>query len=283
MRLLVVVLALALAGGCASGGDDAGEAGGDAARGAIAGDAAGGETAETADVRSTAQLVDASRSVIRTAELEVRAEDVPDVSERALGVVEAAGGFLAGQRSELSGEPRAVLTFRVPPEPFLDVLTDLAELGDLTSRRVGSDDVTGQVVDLEGRLAGTRASVERLRALLADAADVPQVVAVEGELARREAELESLTGQLRALRESVDLATVTLTLTPPSAAPADDGDPTFADGLRTGGRVLAATARASATAIGFSLPFLAIAAVVALPGRWAWRRWARPRRPAPAA
>jgi hypothetical protein len=291
--LLAVVLTLVLAGGCASGNEDSG--GGDAAT-AVQGSAdegagGGGEAADAegalrpaAAARSAAQLVDSSRSVIRTAELEVRADDVPEASERALVVVEAAGGFLAGQRSDLSGDARAVLTFKVPPAAFLEVLTDLAELGDLTSRRVGSDDVTGQVVDLEGRLAGTTASVERLRALLADAADVPQVVAVEGELARREAELESLTGQLRSLRESVDLATVTLTLTPPSSSPADDdGDPTFADGLRTGGRVLAAVARASATALGFSLPFLAIAAVVALPARWAWRRWGRPQRPAPAA
>jgi hypothetical protein len=289
-QLLVVLMALALSGSCGSSGR--GDSGGDAAvQGSTAEDAGRGGGSEeaagalrpAAAARSSAQLVDASRSVIRTAELEVSADDVPDASDRALVVVEAAGGFLAGQRSDLSGEARAVLTFKVPPEAFLDVLADLAELGDLTSRRVGSDDVTGQVVDLEGRLAGTTASVERLRALLADAADVPQVVAVEGELARREAELESLTGQLRSLRESVDLATVTLTLTPPSAAPADDGDPTFADGLRTGGRVLAATARASATAVGFSLPFLAVAAVVALPARWAWRRWARPQHPAPAA
>jgi len=203
-----------------------------------------------------------------------------------VAVVEAAGGFLSGQRSDLSGDASAVLTFKVPPDAFLDALGDLADLGDLVERRVGSDDVTEQVVDLEGRLAATTASVDRLRALLADAADVPQVVAVEGELARREGELESLTGQLRSLRESVDLATVTLTLTPPPGSPGRpdrDHDPTFADGLRTGGRALATVARAGATALGFALPFLAVAAVVALPARWGWRRWSRLRPAARAA
>jgi hypothetical protein len=243
--------------------------------------------AERAVIRTAAQLADAERAVIRTAELEVRVDDVPGASERALVVVEAAGGFLSGQRSDLSGDARAVLTFKVPPDAFLDVLTDLAGLGDLVQRRVGSDDVTEQVVDLEGRLAATTASVDRLRALLADAADVPQVVAVEGELARREGELESLTGQLRSLRASVDLATVTVTLTPVpgSAGRPDepDDDPTFADGLRTAGRALVAAARVGATVVGFALPFLALAAVVLLPGRWAWRRWGRSRRTLPAA
>ncbi len=300
-RLVVLgVTVLVLVAGCSSADrNDAGSASSDAA---VAGDDGGGggagsEVAQAADaegtlepgavVRSAAQLADAERAVIRTAELDVRVDDVPGASERALAVVEAAGGFLAGQRSDLSGDARAVLTFKVPPDAFLDVLADVAGLGDLVQRRVGSDDVTEQVVDLEGRLAATTASVDRLRALLADAADVPQVVAVEGELARREGELESLTGQLRTLRASVDLATVTVTLTPVpgSAGQPDvpDDDPTFADGLRTGGRALATAARAGATALGFALPFLAVAAVVALPGRWAWRRWGRPRRTLPAA
>jgi hypothetical protein len=299
-RLVVIgVLVVVLAAGCAQGrNDDASEASGGAVAGVAddAGGAGGGEgevaSAEPAGaldpgavVRSSAQLAGAERSVIRTAELRVEVDDVPGASERALVVVEAAGGFLSGQRSDLSGDANAVLTFKVPPDAFLDALGDLAGLGDLVERRVGSDDVTEQVVDLEGRLAATTASVDRLRALLADAADVPQVVAVEGELARREGELESLTGQLRSLRESVDLATVTLTLTPPPGSPGrphDDDDPTFVDGLRTGGRALATAARAGATALGFALPFLAVAAVVALPARWAWRRWSRPRPAAPA-
>ena len=288
------VVALVLVGGCADGDrsdDDAAAAGGTAetVQGGGGGSAAAPEPAGALEpgavVRSAAQLAEAERQVIRTAELEVRVEDVPGASERALAMVEAAGGFLSGQRSDLSGDARAVLTFKVPPDAFLDVLGDLAGLGDLTSRRVGSDDVTEQVVDLEGRRAATAASVDRLRALLADAADVPQVVAVEGELARREGELESLTGQLRSLRASVDFATVTVTLTPPPGSPGrpdDDGPPTFADGLRTGLGALAAGARATATLAGFALPFAAIAAVAALPARWAWRRWSRPRGPVPA-
>lgn len=299
---MLVVVALVLVAGCSSAdredagsassgaataADDGGGAGGGEVAPAAGADPAGGALEPGAVVRSAAQLADAERAVIRTAELEVRVDDVPGASERALVVVEAAGGFLSGQRSDLSGDARAVLTFKVPPDAFLDVLTDLGGLGDLVQRRVGSDDVTEQVVDVEGRLAATTASVDRLRALLADAADVPQIVAVEGELARREGELESLTGQLRSLRASVDLATVTVTLTPVpgSAGRPDepDDDPTFADGLRTGGRALVAAARVGATVVGFALPFLALAAVVALPGRWAWRRWGRSRRTLPAA
>ena len=79
--------------------------------------------------------------------------------------------------------------------------------------------------------------------------------------------------------------TVTLTPPPGSAGRQDEGHHrlTFAAGLRTGLRALAAGARGTATVLGFALPFLAVAAVVALPARWAWRRWSRLRRPAAAA
>jgi hypothetical protein len=295
-RILALVVVAMLAGGCAADHADSG-GGGDAGSSDAASSGGGGATtaAPAADagalepgavVRSATQLAGAQRSVIRTAELEVRAGDVPRASERALSRVEAAGGFLAAQRSDLDGDARAVLTFKVPPDAFLTVLSDLADLGHLVTRQVGSDDVTEQVVDLEGRLAATTASVDRLRALLADAADVPQVVAVEGELSRREGELESLTGQLRSLRASVDLATVTLTLVPPPGAagqPTDDGPAGFLGGLRTGASAFVAVAAGLATAVGFALPFLALVLVLALPGRWAWRRWDRSRRPVPAA
>lgn len=220
-RVLAVALLVGLV--ACSAGDDSGEE-----AGAGAGDVAGGREAEASVVvASAAQLPGAERSVIRTATLRVATDEVERTADEALGVVEAAGGFLASSTTDLAGDTSATLVYRVPPAAFGDVLAALGELGELERRDVGSQDVTEQVVDLEGRLAATRASVERLRGLIADAADVPQIVAVEGELARREAELESLTGQLRALRSQVDLATVTLELREPSDVAVSDDIPGF--------------------------------------------------------
>lgn len=253
------------------------------------GDAADADLASGPVASSAAQLQGAAagRSVISTASLEVRTADVAEASDEAAGVVEALGGFLSSGRSDLSGDTRAILTFKVPPEAFPRTLQALADLGELVSREVGTDDVTAEVVDLEGRLAAVTASVERLRSLLTEADDVPQVVAVEGELARREGELESLAGQLRSLEAQVDLATVTLTLDEPPRRPAEaepsDDIPGFLAGLRTGGVVFVNGALALATAVGFLLPFLALAAIAYLPVRWASRRTrTRPASPAPA-
>lgn len=225
-------------------------------------------------IDSSAQLVGAGRSVIRTAEVALQADDVVEAARAAVGVAERAGGFLADEQSSLEGDPSARLVLKVLPERFGDALDELSALGQVTEKHVGSDDVTEVVVDLEGRLGAARASVERLRELLGQAADVPQVVAVESELARREGEVESLAGQLRSLESQVDLATITLQLSvPPAAAtPSVSEDiPGFLSGLRTGGVAFVNVLGGAATVVGFALPFVALALVVGIPALW-WRR-----------
>ena len=235
----------------------------------------------TLAIDSSAQLVGAGRSVIRTAELEVQAVDVSAAARAAVGVAERAGGFLADEQGTLGDDPSASIVLKVLPARFTAALDELAELGEVTAKRVGSDDVTEVVVDLEGRLAAARASVDRLRELLGQAADVPQVVAVESELARREGEVESLAGQLRALESQVDLATITVQLTEPAgaASPAVSEDiPGFLAGLRTGWVAFVNVLGGVATVAGFALPFAALAVVLGLPTLW----WHRRRCTAPA-
>jgi len=284
--LALVGVELVLGAGCSSEGDDDASGGSteamasdDSDEGVATAVGGGGAAADgggviTPVIDASAQLVGEGRSVIRTAELEVRAEDVGVAARAAVGVAERSGGFLAAEESEFGDDASARLVLKVLPERFTASLTELGELGEIVSQRVGSDDVTEVVVDLEGRLAAVRASVERLRELLGEAGDVNQIVAVESELARREGEVESLAGQLRSLESQVDLATITVQLTvPPAAAsPSVSEDiPGFLAGLRTGWVAFVNVVGGAATVVGFALPFAALAALVGIPALW-WRR-----------
>lgn len=143
------------------------------------------------------------RAVVYTAALRVSADDVASAGRQAEGVVERSGGFLFRQDSDLVGTEKATLVFKVPPERFQQVLGELGDLGRVLDRSVQANDVTDQVVDLEGRLGTARASVERLRGFLAQTRNVGEVAGIEAELARRESEAESLEGRLRVLRSTV--------------------------------------------------------------------------------
>jgi hypothetical protein len=144
------------------------------------------------------------------------------------------------------------------------------------TRNLATQDVTAQYVDTESRLKSMRASVERVRALMTQAKDIGQVVVLEGELSRRESDLESLESQLGALKDSVERSTLTVSLSTPGAgAVAENG---FVSGLHAGWDAFAASARGLLTAIGAVLPFAAFFALVAAPILW----WVRRRRSASA-
>jgi hypothetical protein len=202
------------------------------------------------------------RQVITNATIGLKAKRVGDVAADATAVVTAAGGYLFSENAAVGSRTDAMLVFKVPPTAFTTVMDQLGDLGRPVSKQVTTDDVTAQVVDLEGRLASATASMNRLRALYDRADSVGDIVAIEAELVTREAEVESLQGQLRVVQSQVALATITLTVARfAPATPTPEEASGFFAGLDRGWDALVAAAGAGATALGVLLPFLTLAAI----------------------
>jgi hypothetical protein len=108
---------------------------------AAAGAAAGSEgSSAVADLR-----IAPGSALIRTADLEVRVDDVQDSAEAAARIARDAGGRVqAEDRSGTGPDRSASVELRVPSDRFDAVLTDLAELGDEQSRQVSSEDVASR-------------------------------------------------------------------------------------------------------------------------------------------
>jgi len=178
---------------------------------------------------TTAQVDPATlgRDIIYTADLTIAVDDVTAAGAQAAQIVGAKGGLLFGQETQASpvaedGRPRGAtsrLTFRVEPSVFQEVLGGLSALGDVRAQTVSTEDVTGRVVDLESRISTAEISVERIRDLLGGAGDVETLTVLEQQLLERETTLELLRGQLRQVRDQVDLATIHVTLTEALAQP----------------------------------------------------------------
>ena len=262
MRALPNALSALLVGslllvGCTGGGDEsAGSDSGAAAEPATAGAGGGAETADLDPPPLQSLRVAPGLAVIRTADLQVRVDEVRAAADEAARIARAAGGAVeAEDRTGSGSEGSAKVQLRVPPKEFDETITALAALGDERSRRLSSEDVTDQVVDLEARLATQRASVERVRALLSEADALGEVVVIESELTKRTADLEALEARLASLSGRVELSTIVLRLD-------SEGGPVvgqalgFGDGLRGGWAALTATARVAAVTAGALLPFL---------------------------
>ena len=270
-RVAVVLSLLVLLAGC-GGGSDAGQT---AAAGAA--DSAGDKAAPAADAGSVqaatnqTKPVAVPRSLIRTAALQVQVSDVKRATTAAERLVVEAGGEVTDEELDLQSEfPTASLRLRVPPARLTATLDKLSSLGDEQSRKLGTDDVTDQVVDLDSRMATQRTSVARVRALLGRASNLNDVVRIEAELSRREADLESLQARVRALSGQVEMSVVTLDLTN-RAEPAQAATVGFMDGLRGGWEAFTTSARIVAATVGALLPFLPLVAGGLWLALW-WRR-----------
>ena len=167
------------------------------------------------------------------------------------------------------------ITLRVPAEQYDAVVDRVAALGVLNSRSENSQDVTAEIVDVNSRVESMTASVARVRALLAQATGIGDVIAIESELASREADLESLQRQQASLAGLVALSTVTVTLTAvtdgPTALPADSPSG-FVTGLTSGWNALLGSLAVIGTVVGALLPFLPVVATLVVAGWWMVRR-----------
>lgn len=217
------------------------------------------EPARTADVAVT------ERSIIRTAYVSMRVPDVTEAVADVRDLVARRKGIISGE-SLSSGTPGgyATITAQVPAADLTAFLDEVGALGDVDTLDITAQDVTTQVIDIDARIQVLESSIARLNALLAEATRVEDIIAIEAELANRQAELDSMTSQRKYLSDQVAMSTVTVTMSPITEI-ADVDMPGFLSGLQTGWSAFLALIGFAITAAGFLVPFVVVAAVIGIP------------------
>jgi len=216
------------------------------------------------------------RSIIYTGSITVAVDDVRSAADKAGVIATGTGGFVgADKRTLLEGRSEAQLVLRVPAASYSSTLDSLAKLGTEEARSGAQEDVTEAVVDLDARIESQQASVNRTRALLAKANTIGEIVSVESELTKREADLASLQARKRSLANRVDLSTITVFLhsretPPPGPVEPDSG---FVAGLKSGWHAFVSSVKVLLTILGALTPFvIAIGVPVWLVVWWLRRR-----------
>ncbi|MFD8497113.1 DUF4349 domain-containing protein [Amycolatopsis sp. NPDC059657] len=214
------------------------------------------------------------RKLVKTAKLSLAANDVPAIVDSVRQVAVGAGGYTGQERSDKNS---ATVSLAVPSDKLDSTLSDLSKLGEVTSREQNTQDVTEQVVDVESRIATQKASVERVRALLAKANSVGEITSVEAELTSREAELESMQRRQQALAGSVAMSTISVSVSQKGTPPAKPEERSgFFGGLANGWDAFLTFGSGVLTVLGALGPFLLFIGAPVL----ALLLWLRKRRPA---
>ncbi len=157
-----------------------------------------------------AESADQSRMLIWRAWLSLEVASVSNAVSGIIDVAKQSGGYVEN-RSD-SGDERANVTLRVPVDSLKPAMTSLESIGKVTRRSVSSEDVTEQYVDIDARMKTMVALRDRLRALLDKAQDVKDILAIEKELGRVQADIDSMQARLKALKGKVDLASIDVSI-----------------------------------------------------------------------
>lgn len=304
---LLLVAGLGLAG-CSSGGNDAGSAEPAAgvaaeaaeqdldeqAEGEAAGDQTAADLADTTSQRSA--MSSAGRqvannapappelrapAVIQIGTMTVQSDDVAQARFDLDKVVDSYSGTIADEKTTAStdGEVRlSRVVLRIPSQDFDEAMLDLAELGEVTASTRKAQDVTGEVIDTEARIRAQEQSLQRVEVLFTRAQNIRDIVAIEAQLSRRQAELDSLKGQLAYLQDQTTLSTITVYLEQAPEEPTpiekkEQDDNAFVGGLKDGWHALSELGAGLATVSGALLPFALVALLLGVPASVIGRRW----------
>jgi len=256
----------------------------------------GAEAVSDEDRAFTVNLeVAQDRKVIRQAQLQLEADDTRAAFDRVVALAETAGGFVADATVHpVEGEedqPMVTMTLRIPASELSATMTAIkGSVEKVVSESQGAQDVTAEYIDLEARLTNLEALEVELRALLAEVrqqpeADPEKLLQVFNEISTVRGEIEQIQGQLNYLDDVVDLATLSIGLSPtPAVVPIveDTWEPVEVarDALRSLVGGLQGVADWAISFALYTLPMLLL--VLGIPGLIAfagYRQWRRRRPP----
>ena len=229
------------------------------------------------------------RAIISKGNVQLESDDVEQTVFDVQALVDKAGGEITDRETSTDdeGDVRlARLVLRIPAKVYSDAFAELEKVADLTSSSSTSEDVTTQIIDIDSRIRAQRASLNRVEVLLGQAQSIRDIVAIESELTRRQADLDSMVKRLAFLRDQTSMSTVTVNIQRTDGEPKkekeEDDDAGFLSGLEDGWNALTSFGTGLSTVAGAVLPWTIVLLII---GGLAWpfRRRFRGRLASPAA
>jgi hypothetical protein len=237
----------------------------------------GGKVSSARQVGSVDPL---SRAIISTGQITLHSSSISRAREEVMRLVTSWNGTVADEQSTSDRRGRitdTTMTLRVPTAAFAEAMTALSGLGRVEQLSRKSEDVTTQVIDNDARVRAAERSIRQIENLLSRARQMGDIIAIETDLARRQADLDSLRSQQAWLEDQTSLSTITLYLSRTgTAAPPGHATRGFLAGLAGGWSALGGATALLLTAVGAVLPFAVLIGLLGVP---LWlvvrRRWGR--------
>lgn len=166
------------------------------------------------------------RLIIRTGTMNLEVETFGDAETKINELVKSLNGYTSATSSSqnAAGKKQGAMTIKVPAEKFDELLVKLADIGEISSQNITSSDVTEEYIDLTARLKTERELEQRLISLLdTKAANLSDIIEIEGKLATVRQKIESVQGRMKYLMSQSSYSTLTVNIYEPSLLETSSG------------------------------------------------------------
>lgn len=155
----------------------------------------------------------ANTKIIYTADMDLETKTFDAASQALDRLVENLGGYYESHSLNQGGSYRSLsCTIRIPAEQFSEFLNQAGQVAHMTSKNEYKDDISEIYYDSEARLTTQQTKLERLLALLEQAATMEDIISLESAISETELQIEYLTGSLRKYDSLLSYSTITLYL-----------------------------------------------------------------------
>lgn len=152
-----------------------------------------------------------SRVVVKNSNLSLVVKDVKDSGDKIVSYAKDNGGYMVeASYNRPTESPFATITVRVPTEKLDEALKYFRSLGlKVTSENLVGTDVTDQYTDLEATITSLQKTKSKFEGFLDRATTLTDSVNIEREIISIQQQIDSYTGQKKALEENAKQTKVT--------------------------------------------------------------------------
>ncbi len=184
---------------------------------------------------------DWDRKILRTANVSVEIRDAKAYYAKVREQVRRAGGYISGEeQSQDEYRIGNAMIIKVPVQAFEDVVAALAEgVEKLNEKKVTSQDVSGEYMDVQARMEAKKNVRERYYNLLNQAKNMEEILSIQRETKLIQEEIESANGRIAFMGNASVFSTIHLNyyqvINPTIKAPGHPGlGARFANAFKSG-------------------------------------------------
>jgi hypothetical protein len=155
--------------------------------------------------------------IVKTGSMTVEVPAIDAALLKARAAIVGLGGYISGSDQADQGDQMlASVTYRIPAARWEDALDAIRVLATkVVAVKTGTEEVTGQVLDLGARIDNLRATEQALQAIMVKAIKIQDILDVQNQLTGVRGQIEQLTTEQSHLRDQAALSTLTVVFQTP--------------------------------------------------------------------